>query len=77
MYILLALLIPYKKNSNIEAFFKDVTEKGYPKDNEEYKKLSDEAKDLIDKFLTINPEERINVKDALNHKWFEGIKKNN
>lgn len=35
-----------------------------------WKKISPEAKDLVMKMLTVDPEERINVRDALEHSWF-------
>lgn len=35
--------------------------------------VSIEANDLIQKFLQIDPDERITFKDALNHPWFAGI----
>ncbi len=33
--------------------------------------FSDEANDLLNKFLIINPSERIYIKDAINHEWFK------
>ena len=38
---------------------------------EEFKKLSLESQELINKFLTHNPKFRINAEDALSHKFFE------
>ena len=31
--------------------------------------ISDHAKDLVRQMLTVNPEERLTVEEALNHRW--------
>lgn len=36
-------------------------------------KLPDEAWDLIDKLLVINPDNRLNADEALNHPWFNEV----
>jgi serine/threonine protein kinase len=33
--------------------------------------ISSEAKDLIHRFLEKEPEKRITLENALNHKWFD------
>ncbi|KAG9306768.1 hypothetical protein G9A89_005668 [Geosiphon pyriformis] len=43
----------------------------YEYEPEYWSEISDQAKDLIDKFLTYSPESRITAKDALLHPWFE------
>lgn len=35
----------------------------------DWKDISDEAKDLISKLLTIDPKKRYSAKEALEHKW--------
>lgn len=42
--------------------------------DEDWKDISKECKDLISKLLTKDPEKRIKLKDALNHKWFQNMK---
>ena len=38
--------------------------------DEIWEEVSDEGKDLIEGLLKINPEERMSLKEALNHPWF-------
>lgn len=40
-------------------------------DNEVWRTVSDEAKDLIKKLITKEPNERISLDDALNHSWIK------
>ncbi|RIB08836.1 kinase-like domain-containing protein [Gigaspora rosea] len=42
----------------------------YEYDEEDWGEISDDAKDLIDKFLCFDPLKRITAKEALKHKWF-------
>lgn len=37
----------------------------------EWADVSDEAKDLVAKLLTYNPEKRISALDAMNHTWIK------
>jgi serine/threonine protein kinase len=37
-------------------------------------KLSDSAKDLIKKILVIDPYQRLNIEQILDHKWFNETK---
>jgi serine/threonine protein kinase len=41
-------------------------------DEEDWKNISDEAKDLVTDLLTINPEKRIKSEEILNHPWMTG-----
>ena len=34
--------------------------------------VSEDAKDLIEKLLLVDPTERLSAKDILKHKWFQG-----
>jgi len=42
----------------------------YEYDEEDWGEISDDAKDLIDKFLCFDSLKRITAKEALKHKWF-------
>ncbi len=35
-----------------------------------WKKISKNAKDLIENLIVIDPKKRLSVSEALNHKWF-------
>lgn len=41
----------------------------------QWKKISSEAKNLIDMMLKVDPNDRIGVKEALNHPWLSSVKK--
>jgi len=43
----------------------------YTIDEPEWADVSSEAKDLVAKLLTFNPEERISAFDALKHPWID------
>lgn len=40
-------------------------------DNKIWKDISKDAKELIKKMLTFEPENRFTARQSLNHKWFE------
>ena len=40
-------------------------------DEPEWADVSEEAKDLVKKLLTYDPEKRINALDAINHPWIK------
>ena len=46
------------------------------KKDEEWKNISNDAKDLISKMLDINPDTRLSAKEAIDHIWFEKNKSN-
>lgn len=51
-------------------------EKGtYSLQKEEFKDVSNEAKDLIKKMLEYQPEKRYSAKQAISHPWFQAIMK--
>ena len=41
----------------------------YKLQGEEWDDITEEAKDLIEKLLTMDPAERISAKDAIKHSW--------
>ena len=42
-------------------------------EDEHWAKISYEAKDLIIKLLEVDPEQRIDLDEALNHEWFSVV----
>lgn len=42
-------------------------------EDEHWGKISYEAKDLIIKLLEVDPEQRIDLDEALNHEWFSVV----
>lgn len=42
-------------------------------EEEHWDKISYEAKDLLLKLLAVNPEERIELEEAVNHEWFGAV----
>ncbi|CAG8550297.1 21484_t:CDS:2 [Racocetra persica] len=53
------------------ALFNCILKGQYEFDEDYWNHISNEAKDLINKMLTYNPDERITAHDALKHPWFE------
>ncbi len=45
----------------------------YDMESEHWDNISHEAKDLLSKLLEVDPHERIDLKEAVNHEWFTCI----
>ena len=69
MYILLSGTPPFYGPDD-QTILSRVKEGQYTMDIPEFDRVSDEAKDLIKKLLTYDPEKRISAIDALKHSWF-------
>lgn len=70
MYILLCGYPPFWGNTEKDIFQRIKLGKfDYPK--EEWSKISDSAKQLIERLLDVNPATRITAVDALKHPWLE------
>ena len=70
MYILLCGQPPF--NGISDKLIRDKTLKGtYSLEEPIWESVSDNAKDLLKKLLTVEPEERITASDALTHPWFD------
>ncbi|CAG9320382.1 unnamed protein product [Blepharisma stoltei] len=68
MYILLSGMPPFGGNSDHEILNKVKTGR-YSFPSPEWDSISFEAKDLIEKMLTFDPERRISAREALAHPW--------
>lgn len=69
MFIMLIGEPPFQGN-NIQELLKAKKNEQYDTNSERYLNLSKSAKKLISKLLKFNPEERIKVREAINHRWF-------
>ena len=70
MYILLTQRPPFNGKDDFEIMEKVKIGK-YDLQSPPFDKISNEAKDLIRKMLTMDIEERITAEEALNHPWFQ------
>lgn len=71
MFVLLSGSYPYAGSNYYEL--KDSIRRGQDPDmtTRAWKRVSDEAKDLVKCLLQIEPKKRIKAKDALEHQWFK------
>lgn len=75
MYILLSGEPPFNDpKADNEAIMKKVEKGKYDISKGVWKSVTKEAKDLIKKLLTYNPEDRISAEDALQHPWIAETK---
>mgnify|MGYP000881970376 CR=1 FL=1 len=75
LYILLTGEPPFFGETNAETF--ELIKKGvYNTTKKQWVQLSKNAKDLISKFLILDPNKRINLQQALKHPWITENKKN-
>jgi calcium-dependent protein kinase len=68
MYILLCGYPPFKGKNHKEIFDKIMTGK-FSFNSSEWRNVTREAKVLIKKMLTFNPDERVSAEEALCDKW--------
>lgn len=74
LYILLGGYPPFH-DDNQKALFKKILRADYKFHPAYWKTVSEEAKDLISKLLTLDPKERLTADQALNHPWMLKDKK--
>jgi serine/threonine protein kinase len=67
MYVLLSGESPFPVEPDTKAA---IVQGRYDFDSEVWQEISEEAKDLIQMMLIVDPQERVSVDDALNHPWF-------
>jgi calcium/calmodulin-dependent protein kinase I len=71
LYILLCGFPPFYDDNNAKLFAQIKSGRfHYPKDY--WHNVSDDAKDLINKLLVVDPALRLDAKGVLNHKWIKG-----
>lgn len=78
LYVLITRVIPFEPtlNEEVERLFEGNPELDPPEEENEddplnnFRSISEECKDLISLMLRANPEERISIKEALKHPWF-------
>ena len=73
MYILLSGQPPFDGEDEKEVIL-NVRIGHYSLDTRAWKLISKDAKDLIQKLLKYDPNQRISAKDALQHQWFSNCK---
>lgn len=69
MYILLSGCLPFS-GSNAPEVFEKVKNANYTFETKEWEGVSDEAKDLIRKLLTVDIKKRLTASNAVKHGWF-------
>ncbi|OEH74097.1 CAM CDPK domain-containing protein [Cyclospora cayetanensis] len=72
LYILLCGFPPFYGDTDAEVLAQ-VKAGSYSFAGPEWRRVSDEGKDLIRKLLKINPDERLQVDDALHHPWIMSL----
>ena len=70
LYTMLAGYQPFFEN-NANKLYKMIQEGKYDLEGDPWQDISDKAKDLVRKLLTVDPDARISAKDALNHPWIK------
>mmetsp|Transcript_31973 Transcript_31973/g.75979 ORF Transcript_31973/g.75979 Transcript_31973/m.75979 type:complete len:327 (+) Transcript_31973:241-1221(+) len=60
-------------NENTPALFRQIRKGAFSFDDPVWDDVSDDAKDLIRKLLTVSPEDRLTTDGALNHKWCRSV----
>ena len=70
MYILLSGCLPFS-GSNAPEVFEKVKNASYTFETKEWRGISDEAKDLIRKLLTVDIKKRLTAANAVKHPWFK------
>ena len=70
IFLLLSGNLPFMGRSQKEVFKKIVSGK-YEFDEDDWCNISDDAKDLINKLLVLDPDNRLSASEALRHKWLK------
>ena len=67
-YILLGGYAPFEEDDN-SVLIERITSADYEFHDQYWGPISDDAKDLIDKLMTLDPKKRLTASQALKHKW--------
>jgi len=67
MYLLLSGRLPF--NGPIQHVYDSISEGKYSLQGSPWNYISDEAKDLLTRLLTVDPEKRLTASQALRHRW--------
>ena len=70
MYLLLSGYLPFQ-GPNSSVVYAKIRAGKYHFDHDEFKLVSDEAKDLITQMLQVDPKKRISGSEALQHPWIK------
>jgi len=70
LYILVSGYLPFQGETRNEVFRK-ICNADYHFNHKEFKKVSDECKDLISHLLLVDPKARYDGTQSLHHKWFK------
>ena len=70
LYVFMSGYLPFQGENRNDVFYKIQNGK-YHFNHAEFKEVSPEVIDLIQKLLVVNPKDRLSAGDALKHKWFE------
>jgi calcium-dependent protein kinase len=70
LYILLSGRPPFNADHNLEIM-RQIKIGQYYMSGKQWVFVSSQAKDLIQKMLRYNPNERYSAKQALDHEWFQ------
>lgn len=68
LYILLSGTPPFEA----DGLYDQILQGRYEFDAEEWEAVSPEAKDLVRRLMTVEPEKRPTIDDALKHLWLSG-----
>lgn len=74
LYILLAGYPPFSDES-LPRLYRKITEGEYNTSDKVWDNVSEDAKDLIGKLLTVDPSKRISVEGIFQHPWMRDIEK--
>lgn len=68
---------PVRENDTESKFYGRITRGEFDLNKPVWKKISKEAKDLLQKMLQVDPTKRWSASEALNHPWITGVAHNN